>query len=66
MILNDRQYEITKTKVKEFEQAIAKLSNRFKAINSDEQIRHQAHLDILNSQLEEFQLEITEYSNRQN
>jgi len=61
MILNERQYGITKTKVKEFEQAIAKLRDSPEPTDINEQIRHQAHIDILNSQLEEFQEEIKEY-----
>ena len=61
MILNERQYGITKTKVKEFEQAIAKLSNSPKPTDINGQIRRKAHLDTLNSQLEEFQEEIAEY-----
>lgn len=61
MILNERQYKITKTKVKEFEQVIAELRNSPEPTDINEQIRHQAHLDILNSQLEEFQDEIREY-----
>lgn len=61
MILNERQYGITKTKVKEFKQAIAKLSDSHQPTDINEQIRYQAHLDTLNSQLEEFQEEIREY-----
>ncbi|MGF1539936.1 MAG: helix-turn-helix transcriptional regulator [Pleurocapsa sp.] len=47
--------------MKEFEQVIAKLNDCPEPTNINEQIRHQAHLDTLNSQLEEFQGEITEY-----
>ena len=61
MILNERQYGITKTKVKEFEQAIAKLNSDRQPTDINEQIRHQAHLDTLHSQLEEFLEEIKEY-----
>jgi len=61
MILNERQYGITKTKVREFEGAIAKLSQSPEAVTLNEQIRHQAHLDTLTSQLEEFNAEIKEY-----
>lgn len=61
MILNERQYGITKTKVREFERAIAKLSQSPEAVTLNEQIRHQAHLDTLTSQLEEFNAEIKEY-----
>lgn len=61
MILNERQYGITKTKVREFQEAIAKLHDSPQPTDINEQIRHQAYLDTLNSQLEEFQEEITEY-----
>ncbi|MEO1672343.1 MAG: hypothetical protein AAFR77_16465 [Cyanobacteria bacterium J06631_2] len=64
MILNDHQYGITKTKVKEFAQAIAKLSDSPKATGIDKQIRHKAYLDTLNSQLEEFQAEISFYKSK--
>ncbi|MEL6439422.1 MAG: helix-turn-helix transcriptional regulator [Cyanobacteria bacterium J06621_8] len=61
MILNERQYRITKTKVREFEQAISKLSDEPEPKTINEQIRHKAHLDALNSQLEKFNAEIKEY-----
>lgn len=61
MILNERQYGITKTKVKEFKQTIAKLNNSPKPADINETIRRQAQLDTLNSQLQEFQEEIAEY-----
>ncbi|MEM7758675.1 MAG: helix-turn-helix transcriptional regulator [Cyanobacteria bacterium P01_A01_bin.40] len=61
MILNERQYGITKTKVREFEQVIAKLNNKPEPTSINEQIRRQAHLDTLHSQLEEFYAEIKEY-----
>jgi HTH-type transcriptional regulator / antitoxin HipB len=61
MILNERQYGITKTKIKEFEQAKAKLSDRPKLETLNEQLRRKAHLDALNSQLEEFNEEVKEY-----
>ncbi|MDJ0743690.1 MAG: helix-turn-helix transcriptional regulator [Xenococcaceae cyanobacterium MO_167.B27] len=61
MILNERQYGITKTKIKEFEQAKAKLSNSPVPENRNEQLRQKAHLDTLNNQLEVFRREIKEY-----
>ena len=61
MILNERQYGITKTKVKEFTEAIAQLNDRPNSEDINEQIRLQAQIDALNSQLEEFQEEIVEY-----
>jgi DNA-binding XRE family transcriptional regulator len=61
MILNERQYKITKTKIKEFEQAIAKLSDSQEPETLNEQLRRNAHIDTLNSQLEEFNEEVREY-----
>lgn len=61
MILNERQYRITKTKVREFEQAIAKLNDEPIPKTINEQIRRKAYLDTLYSQLEEFKVEIQEY-----
>ena len=61
MILNERQYGITKTKVKEFEQAISKLNTSPKPKDINDQIYLKANLDALNSQLEDFQEEIAEY-----
>jgi HTH-type transcriptional regulator / antitoxin HipB len=61
MILNERQYGITKTKIKEFEQAKSKLRNSPEPENLNEQLRHEAHLDTLNSQLAEFYEEVAEY-----
>ena len=61
MILNERQYGITKTKIKEFEEALAKLEISPIPETLNEQLRHQAHIDIVNSQLEEFYEEVKEY-----
>ena len=61
MILNERQYGITKTKIKEFEQAKAKLSNSPVPETRNEQLRHKAYLDTINNQLEVFRREIKEY-----
>lgn len=61
MILNERQYGITKTKIKEFERAKAELSHSPEPETLNEQLRRKAHLNILNSQLEEFYEEIAEY-----
>lgn len=63
MILNERQYGITKTKIKEFEQAKAKLSRSPEPETLNEQLRRQAHIDTLNSQLSEFYEEVAEYEN---
>ena len=61
MILNERQYGITKTKIKEFEQAKAKLSDSPVPENRNEQLRHQTYLNTINNQLEVFRREIKEY-----
>lgn len=61
MILNERQYGITKTKIKELEQAKAKLSDSPVPKNRNEQLRHQTYLNTINNQLEVFRREIKEY-----
>lgn len=61
MILNERQYGITKTKIKEFEQALAQLSSCPVPENRNEQLRRQAHIDTVNNQLEVFRQEVSEY-----
>ena len=61
MILNERQYGITKTKIKEFEQAKAKFSDRPVPKNRNEQLRDKAYLDTINNQLEVFKREVREY-----
>lgn len=61
MILNERQYGITKTKIKEFEEALGKLNSSPIPETLNEQLRHQAHIDIVNSQLEEWNDEVREY-----
>lgn len=61
MILNERQYGITKTKLKEFNEAIALLNDRPEPKDINEQIYLQTNLDALNSQIEDFQEEIAEY-----
>lgn len=61
MILNERQYLITRTKIKEFESAIAELSNQPPSDDLNEQILDQATLDGLESQLEEMREEVEEY-----
>ena len=63
MILNERQYAITKGQIKRFELAIAEEQKQGKSPpqNLNEQILNQAYLDQLNSQLEELYQEIDEY-----
>ncbi len=61
MILNERQYGITKSKIQEFEQALAKLTNSSVPETRNEQLRHKSYLDTINNQLEVFRKEIEEY-----
>lgn len=63
MIFNERQYAITKAKIKKFELAIAELSSKELPKDLNAQLRYQAHLDALNSQLAELSEEIKEYEN---
>lgn len=62
MILNERQYGITKAQIKKFENSLAELAaNAPPASDLNLQLRHQAYLDALNSQVESLQEEIEEY-----
>ena len=61
MILNERQYGITKTKIKEFEQAKAQLRDSPAPGNRNEQLRQKAYLDTINNQLEVFKQEVKQY-----
>jgi ribosome-binding protein aMBF1 (putative translation factor) len=63
MICNERQYSITKAKIKKFELAIADLNSKELPSDLNQQLRYQAHLDALNSQLEELYEEVQEYEN---
>lgn len=61
MISNERQYGITKKQIKEFELKIAELQNITPPNNRNQKLRYQAHLNALNSQLEELREEVEEY-----
>jgi ribosome-binding protein aMBF1 (putative translation factor) len=61
MILNERQYLVTRTKIKEFESVISELSTQPPSDDLNEQILDQATLDGLESQLEEMREEVAEY-----
>jgi HTH-type transcriptional regulator / antitoxin HipB len=61
MISNERQYKITKAQIKKFESAIDELKKSPLASDENQKIRYQAHLDSLNSQLEELHEEVEEY-----
>jgi HTH-type transcriptional regulator / antitoxin HipB len=62
MIFNERQYGITQAQLRKFESAVADIStNAASATNLNQQMRYQAHLDALNSQIESLQQELQEY-----
>jgi hypothetical protein len=61
MILNNRQYVTTQAKNYEFIKAIANLESNEDLSDPNQNLRKQAHLDALNSQLEELQEEIVKY-----
>ena len=62
MIANERQYSITKAKLKKFEMALAELETQSKsAMDSNDLLKHQLYLDTLNNQIDGFKEEIAEY-----
>ncbi len=62
MILNERQYSITKTHLREFQEAYAEVdAYDISAADLNAQMRHQLHLDAINSQIETLEQEIQEY-----
>ncbi|MBW4620479.1 MAG: helix-turn-helix domain-containing protein [Cyanosarcina radialis HA8281-LM2] len=63
MICNERQYLVTKAQIRKFELAIAELSSKTPPDDENQKLRHQVHLDALNSQLEEMLEEVEEYEN---
>jgi DNA-binding XRE family transcriptional regulator len=65
MIQNERQYRITKTKLKEFQASLAELKKLDPPITINEKLSYQADLDSLESFIEEFQEEIAEYETLQ-
>ena len=65
MIQNERQYRITKSKLKEFEAAVSELNGLDQPPTRNEQLRLKLHIDALSSQIEEFQEEIAEYETLQ-
>jgi len=66
MIQNERQYRITKAKLKEFEAVVAELKGLDPPKTLNEQLCYQAHIDSRESFIEEFQEEIAEYENLKN
>jgi HTH-type transcriptional regulator / antitoxin HipB len=62
MILNERQYAITKAHLKKFQEAFAEVDvYDISTANLNEQMRRQLHLDAINSQIETLEQEIQEY-----
>jgi DNA-binding XRE family transcriptional regulator len=65
VIQNERQYRITKAKLKEFEESVAELKKLALPTTRNEQLRYKAHLDSRESFIEEFKEEIAEYESLQ-
>ena len=65
MIQNERQYRITKTKLKEFQSSVAELKKLDPPITVNEKLSYQADIDSLGSFIEEFEEEIAEYESLQ-
>ncbi|MBD2384023.1 helix-turn-helix domain-containing protein [Cylindrospermum sp. FACHB-282] len=63
MILNERQYMITKAQIKKFELAIANIKNTPPPEDKNQKLRYQSHLESLNGQLEELREQVEEYQN---
>ncbi len=62
MILNERQYAITKAHLKKFQEAFFEVDvYDISTANLNEQMRRQLHLDAINSQIETLEQEIKEY-----
>ncbi len=62
MIFNERQYGITQAQLKKFQVAVAEMAIEAEsATDRNQQLRYQAHLDALNSQIEAFQEELQQY-----
>jgi HTH-type transcriptional regulator / antitoxin HipB len=62
MIFNERQHGITQAQLRKFEVAVADIATSLaSATDLNQQMRYQAHLDALNSQIESLQQELQEY-----
>jgi len=61
MIANERQYRITKAKLKEFENALAELKTLSIPEDINEKLDLELDLGALSSQIEEFQEDLNEY-----
>ena len=64
MILNERQYMITKAQIKKFQSAIENLEKQLPPQdNKNEQLRHQSYLASFNGEIEELNEQVEEYEN---
>lgn len=64
MILNERQYMITKAQIQKFQLAIENLEKKVPPQdNKNEQLRHQSYLASLNGEIEELSEQVEEYEN---
>jgi hypothetical protein len=58
MIFNERQHSITQTQLKKFRVAVAEMVTKAElAADRNQQLRYQAHLDAMNSEIEVLQEE---------
>ncbi|OBQ41652.1 MAG: XRE family transcriptional regulator [Aphanizomenon flos-aquae WA102] len=63
MILNERQYMITKSQIKKFQSATENLEKDPPQDNENEKLRHQSYLASLNGEIEELLEQVEEYEN---
>jgi ribosome-binding protein aMBF1 (putative translation factor) len=63
MILNERQYMITKSQIKKFQSATENLEKDPPQDNENEKLRHQSYLASLNGEIEELLELVEEYEN---
>ncbi|MBD1216639.1 helix-turn-helix domain-containing protein [Aphanizomenon flos-aquae NRERC-008] len=64
MILNERQYMITKAQIKKFQLAVENLEKKVPPQdNENEKLRHQSYLGSLNGEIEELLEQVEEYEN---
>ncbi len=62
MIVNERQYSITKTKLNKFETALAELETQDKsAMDTNDLLKHQLCLDAIESQIDSFKEKISDF-----
>jgi HTH-type transcriptional regulator / antitoxin HipB len=62
MILNERQHGVTQAQLKKFQVALAEMATEAEsATDLNQQLRCQAHLDAMNSEIEVLQEELKEY-----